>query len=182
VIGPGANRARIRCVDPASSSSAAREERHMASINQDPIILGKDLLFGDENESIRGPAQPVSQDDIEELLYNEEIPVADRVARLQQLRDDLGAQETLDFADNDPGNLLGEIDRALTRLAGDGLTSEAPLDLDPADHRETLAPDDDVREAIEAADEESVEDDLFGVEEIDAHDPTLPEDLDPKLH
>jgi hypothetical protein len=137
----------------------------MATVNQDPVLLGTDIRSGDENQPT-GPAQPISQNEVDDLLYNEEIPTADRLARLRQYRDELTAQETLDFGDDDSADVIGEIDLAIARLEGGGASGAiAPLDIDPADHRETLAPDDDLREAIEEEDEESVEDDLFGVED-----------------
>ena len=160
----------------------------MASLNQDSVLLSKDIREGDDDQR-SGPAQPVSQNEIEDLLFNEEIPAADRIARLRQYRDELTAQETIDFGDNDPGNAIGEIDLAIARLEGAGTNGaiQSPLDVDPKDHRETLAPDDDVREAIEEEDEESVEDDLFGIEddvedEGLEEDDVLPDERDNRLH
>ena len=159
----------------------------MASLNQDSVLLSKDIREGDDDQR-SGPAQPVSQNEIEDLLFNEEIPAADRIARLRQYRDELTAQETIDFGDNDPGEAIGEIDLAIARLEGGGASGAiAPLDIDPADHRETLAPDDDLREAIEEEDEESVEEDLFGIEDDVGdegleEDEILPDERDNRLH
>jgi hypothetical protein len=159
----------------------------MASVNQDSILLSTDIRSGDENKPT-GPAQPVSQNEIDDLLYNEEIPTAVRLARLRQYRDELTAQESLDFGGTDSADAIGEIDLAITRLEGGGaLGGIAPLDIDPADHRETLAPDDELREAIEEEDAASVEDDLFGVEDVEedgiAEDGLLPDERDAgRLH
>lgn len=133
----------------------------MARLNRDPILPGRDIRFKDDDQ-LAGPAQRISQDEVDDLLYNEEVPTAERLARLRQYRDGLLAQETLDFGADDPRDLLAEIDLAITRLEGGGTMGaiESPLDIDPADHREMLAPDDDLREAIEEEDAESVEDDI----------------------
>lgn len=142
----------------------------MATLNQDARILGKDMRVDDDDQRA-GPAQPVSQSEIDDLLYNEEISASERVARLRQYRDDLSTQEGGDVGDDDLRNVIGEIDLALSRLEGGGSSGiiEAPLDIDPLDHRETLSPDDDLREELEAEDADS-EADLFGLDDTDDGD------------
>lgn len=156
----------------------------MTSIRQDPIILGQDQTHDDDDQS-PGTAQPVSQSEIEELLYNEEIPADERLARLRQFRSELREQESADFGDDDPRSMIGEIELAIGRLEDNGTMGEAQQDIDPADHRETLSPDDDVREAIEEADEASVADDIGGGPTEDdglEQDDILPDERDNRLH
>jgi hypothetical protein len=117
-------------------------------------------------------AQPISQAEVEDLLYGDDRPVAERVDRLAELADSLRNRESGDFGDNDPGRLLAEIDAAIARLTGgaDG-DSEGMDDLttvgDPLDHRETLSPDSDELEAIESDDAASLND---GSEPLDDGD------------
>ena len=105
-------------------------------------------------------ALPVSQAEIEELLYGDDRPAAERVERLAEIADSLRQREPGDFGDNDPGALLGEIEEAISRLNGalerdqDLIFDDATMDDDPLDHRETLAPDSDELEEIEREDEE----------------------------
>jgi hypothetical protein len=110
-------------------------------------------------------ALPVSQAEIEDLLYGDDRPAAERIERLSEIADSLRNREPADFGDNDPGMLLGEIENALARLqAGterdpEMITDDEPtMDDDPLNHRETLSPDSDELEAIEASDEASLSD------------------------
>ena len=130
-------------------------------VNQDSILLAKDLLFGDDDER-PGPAQPVSQAEIEDLLYSDELSADERLTRLRQLRDEETTLETVDFGDEDPRDVLGEINRAISRLEATRGESMDPASVDhnAEDHRETMSPDSDERESIEDADESSVEDDI----------------------
>ncbi len=118
-------------------------------------------------------ALPISQAEIEDLLYGDDRPAAERVARLSELADDLRNREPGDFGDNDPGVLLGEIDEAIARLNGglardpDLAFDETTMDEDPLAHRETLAPDSDELEDIEEDDAASLRD---GSPPLDADD------------
>ncbi len=109
-------------------------------------------------------AIPVSQAEIDELLYGEDRPIAERVTRLQELAAQLRDMEPGDFGDNDPGALIGEIDEAIARLSGDGDddgdpdNDEPTMDDDPLNHRETLSPDSDELEELEEEDESSLTD------------------------
>jgi hypothetical protein len=130
----------------------------MSRSNHDAELFGRDMRF-EEEDTPGGPAEPLSQAEIEELLYNDGLAAADRLARLKQLRADLEARQADDFGDNDPKSLLTEIDSAILRLedpARVGAT-ETSFDSDPANHRETLSPDDDLLAELE---EETDEDDL----------------------
>jgi len=104
----------------------------------------------DESDDPQGIAQPISQSEIEDLLYNDERPVEERIDRLRELRD-----ETVMRASGDSGRdvwiLLRELENALATLesdeeVADGNSEFAVFDgaygVDPADHLETLSPDD----------------------------------------
>lgn len=105
-------------------------------------------------------ALPISQAEVEELLYGDDRPAVERIARLTELADNLRNSAPGDFGDNDPGVLLGEIDEAIARLNGglardpDLAYDEPTMDDDPLDHRETLAPDSDELEEIEEIEED----------------------------
>jgi hypothetical protein len=109
-------------------------------------------------------ALPISQAEIEDLLYGEDRPAQDRLERLQELAAQMREEEPGDFGDGDPRALLGEIDEAIARLSGDLSRDpdlefdEVATDDDPRNHRETLAPDSDELEAIEESDEASLSD------------------------
>lgn len=132
-------------------------------------VLPQDLVAPDGSGEMLS-ALPISQAEIEDLLYGDDRPVADRVQRLTEIAEFLREQESGDFGDNDPGVLAGEIEDAIARLSGD-FDPEAPtgvdegaLDDDPLNHRETLSPDSDDFERLEAADEASLTD---GTEPLD---------------
>ena len=152
----------------------------MSQINhQDAIVTARDTLFGDEAEQDRtGPAIPVGQDEIDELLYNEEIPAGDRVERLRQMREQMMAAGSVDGADSDSQSMVREISRAISEL--EGLPGEGmdPVSVDhnPEDHRETLSPDDDLLLDLQDGEEDG-EADLFGEDSIDE---PADEVLDPK--
>ncbi len=103
-------------------------------------------------------AIPLSQAEIDDLLYGDDRAAAQRVARLQELAGLLREMEPGDFGDNDPGALVGEIDEAIARLSGerDDDGDEPTMDDDPLNHRETLSPDSDELEEIEQEDAASL--------------------------
>ncbi len=109
-------------------------------------------------------ALPISQAEIEELLYGDDRPAAERVERLAELADTLRASQPGDFGDDDPGRLLTEVEAAIARINGaldpdaDTGTDEPTMLDDPLNHRETLSPDSDELEAIEDDDEASLSD------------------------
>ena len=116
-------------------------------------LVGRDDVTGNDGD-LPGYASPVTAAEIEDLLYSEEWPADERITRLTALRDQLAAQEVSDFGDDDPMVLIGQIDDALARLAGLQVDELEPggLDIEPIDHRETLAPDSDELAEIEAED------------------------------
>jgi hypothetical protein len=133
----------------------------MRASNHPGRILPQDTAPGDAlEETLAGLA--ISFDEIQELLYGDDRPVEARIDRLRELADELRAREAGEVADNDAETLLGEVERAIAELESKDERAGEPgaLDVDPLEHRETLAPDSDEREALEDADEESVEDDI----------------------
>ncbi len=123
-------------------------------------LLAEDTPAGNDGET-PGFAQPMSQTEIEELLYGDDWPAAERLARLQTVRAELTNLEATDFGDDDPRTLIGAIDEAISQLTG--LVGEemdpTSIDHNPGAHRETLSPDSDELEAISADDESSLTDD-----------------------
>ncbi len=121
-------------------------------------LIGSDLTFGNDGDR-PGYSAPVTGDDIEELLYSEEWPASERIARLEALRGELAGLEAPDFGDDDPARLISQIDDALARLNAGGGQELDPtaIDHDPAAHRETLAPDSDEMAELAAEDEASLE-------------------------
>ena len=159
----------------------ARKESNVSVRNEVLLSIDKGLAWLKQqqkaNGSIANPengepaaqhpaltALPLSQAEIEELLYGDDRPVVERVERLQELAGLLREQEPGDFGDNDPGALIGEIEEAIARLTGgldgdpDVVFDETTMDDDPLNHRETLSPDSDELEDIEEEDEASLSD------------------------
>ena len=126
-------------------------------------LIAEDTPAGNDGDT-PGFAQPVSQTEIEDLLYGDEWPAAERLARLLSIREELINLEATDFGDDDPRSLIGAIDEAVSRLsglAGEGMDPTS-VDHDPTAHRETLSPDSDELEAIEAEDQAALEDEPEG--------------------
>jgi hypothetical protein len=120
--------------------------------NSDPL-MPYDATF-DATEQI-ALALPYSQDEIEDLLYGSDRPVEERIDRLKEMRAELAARESGDFGDQDPRDMIGEIDRAISELSAEAEQADADgaldaaVDIDPADHLDALAPDDvDARAAL----------------------------------
>ena len=138
-------------------------------------VVAQDIL-PEDGSGYSLTATPVSQAEIEELLYGEDRPAQERLARLQEIAAQLREEEPGDFGDGDPAALLGEIEEAMARLSGDaerdpGMQDDAVAsDDDPLNHRETLAPDSDELEEIEEEDEASLSDDSEPLSD-DALDP-----------
>ncbi|MEO5806213.1 hypothetical protein [Devosia sp.] len=147
----------------------------MSPIHNHDAVVSQDSNF-DDGADQAGIAQPFSQNEIDELLYGDDRPAAERLELLRDYRAELAARESGNFGGEDPAALLAEIDKAIGALSTDednandtddfaGLA--APLDRDPLEHRETLSPDDD---AFELLDEEDVEDDLEVLDETEWDD------------
>lgn len=126
-------------------------------------LIAEDTPAGNDGD-VPGFAQPVSQAEVEDLLYGDDWPARERLARLLSIRDELGNLEATDFGDDDPRRLIGAIEAAVAQLRdveGEGMDPTS-VDHDPAAHRETLSPDSDELEAIEAEDKASLEDEPDG--------------------
>ena len=121
-----------------------------------------------DNADQPGISQPYTQTEIEELLYGDDRPASERLARLRELRDESAIRESGDWGGQDPAAMLDELDRAIDELSatianGDDDEAYAGLainfDNDPADRLDALSPDDgEARHAIES-DEEAFFDD-----------------------
>jgi hypothetical protein len=134
-------------------------EDNVTHINR--TVESQDSRSNDDTDQVI-IAQPLSQAEIDELLYSDEYPREERLARLREVQSDLSEREASDFGFDDPGALLGLINDAIARLEdGFGESMDpASVDHNPEDHRETLSPDSDELDAIEQADEDSIEEDL----------------------
>jgi len=147
---------------PGSAARAATGRASMSNLHPGRV-LPQDVAPQDGSGDMM-TALPISQAEIEDLLYGDDRPAAERVERLSELADSLRNREPGDFGDNDPGGLLAEIERAIARLTGalerdpDLEFDETTMDDDPLNHRETLSPDSDELEAIEDDDEASLSD------------------------
>ena len=133
----------------------------MGHLNHTADVVGQDSEVGEDDDA-PGIAQPLSQAEVDELLYGDEWPAEIRLTRLREFRDELQSREAADFGTDDPASLLREIRAAIARLErsyGEGMDPSS-VDHNPEDHRETLAPDSDELEAIEAQDEASLAEDL----------------------
>lgn len=131
-------------------------------------LVGQDMPIGNDGDT-PGMAQPVSQTEVEELLYSDDWPIEERLARLRDMRRDIAEFEAPDYGDEDPLTLVRFIDDAITRLqrlTGEGMDPTS-VDQDASAHRETLSPDSDELEAIEAADEASFGEDAADDDSID---------------
>jgi hypothetical protein len=142
----------------------------MGQINhQDAVVTARDTLFGDDDTDGRlGPAGDLSQTEIDELLYTEEIPASERVIRLRQMREQLVGAGSVDASESDAPGMLREIDRAIAEiegLKGEGM-DPASVDHNPEDHRETLSPDDDLLLDLQNG-EDGEEADLFGEDYVE---------------
>lgn len=130
-------------------------------LNHTADVVGQESAVGEDDDA-PGIAQPLSQAEIDELLYGDEWSAEERLDRLREFRDDLRSREAADFGTDDPGSLLKEVTSAIARLErafGEGMDPSS-VDHNPEDHRETLSPDSDELEAIEEDDEASIAEDL----------------------
>lgn len=131
-------------------------------------VIGQDMPLGNDGDT-PGYAQPVSQTEIEEMLYGDDWPIEERLARLRQVRGEIADLEAPDYGDEDPVVLVRVIDDAITRLeglVGEGMDPTS-VDHDASVHRETLSPDSDELEAIARADQASYNEDVADDASID---------------
>lgn len=136
-----------------------------------------------ENDSTRetGASLPLGEDEIDDLLYGEGRTTEERLQLLRALRDDIRDREGGDFGDDDPGDLVAEIDARISELENDEETGEAGVyDPDPLAHRETLAPDSDELEELDEEEEDSLdeEDDWLDAEERAEEEDELDDEAD----
>ena len=151
----------------------------MAHNNHD-AVLPQDTDF--DNDDQPGIAQPYTQSEIEDLLYGTDRPASERLAALQEMRNENAIRESGDWGDQDPAAMLDEIDRAIDELSGimanaDDLDDDYPgleTGLDTTERLDTLSPDDvDAIDAIENGedlDEEDDEDDISPLDETEWQD------------
>lgn len=135
----------------------------MSASNHFRGLIAEDTPAGNDGDT-PGFAQPVSQAELEELLYGDDWPAVERLARLRSIRAELADLEAPDFGDDDPRSMIGAIDEAIAQLSsldGEGMDPTS-IDHDATAHRETLSPDSDELDAIEAADEASFSEDEEG--------------------
>ena len=140
----------------------------MAANNHFRGLIAEDTPAGNDGDT-PGFAQPVSQTEVEELLYGDDWPIEERLARLKEMRGELTELEPTDFGDDDPSVLVRAIDDAIARLeqlTGEGMDPTS-VDHDASAHRETLAPDSDELEAIAEADKASYNEGETDDESID---------------
>jgi hypothetical protein len=119
--------------------------------------------------------QPVSEAEIDDILYGPERSPTERLALLRALRTDISSREASDFGENDPAIVRRSIDDRIAELEGDATRgARGQLDFDPLAHRETLSPDSDEIEDLEAQDENSlyVGDVDWAEEESEGRQPT----------
>jgi hypothetical protein len=119
----------------------------------DGRLVPQDTNF--DNADQPGIAQPYSQTEIEDLLYATDLPVAERIERLKEMRAEAAARESGDWGEEDPAAMIDELDRAIEELQGDSENADDNFELDaativdPNDHLDALSPDDvDARAAL----------------------------------
>lgn len=145
----------------------------MAQMHHRGTLVPQETNF--DNADQAGIAQPYSQSEIEDLLYGDDRPVGERLARLREMRDESAIRESGDWGDEDAAAMLDEIDRAIEELSGDAEASDDNFGIadvvldDPANHSHALSPDD--VDALEQLAGESLEDDEDGFYEEDEDGP-----------
>ncbi len=118
----------------------------MAQMHHRGTLVPQETNF--DNADQAGIAQPYSQSEIEDLLYGDDRPVEERLARLREMRDEEAIRESGDWGDEDPAAMLNEIDRAIEELSADRDASDANFSTedmvldDPTNHSHSLSPDD----------------------------------------
>lgn len=143
----------------------------MAEPSNSETVVSQELDIGEDGDiNDLGLEETISQTEIDDLLYSDAVPVNERLERLIEIRDLLASRRVSEIADDDASGLLVEVGRAIDELQGslderadepDAYTPlDAPLDIDPSEHIETLSPDDAERYAVEGEEE-----DVFGSEE-----------------
>lgn len=128
----------------------------MSPLNQKGMVVSQNTGL-DDGAFQPGIAQPISQNEIEDLIYADDRPTGERLARLREIRDEIRARASIDFVDEDQAVLLAELSKAIAQLAASH-SQGSVHDHDPIEHREALAPDSDEYEAL-LEEEEDYQDD-----------------------
>lgn len=112
----------------------------------DEIHEGKVLpidtdLGGDADQP--GNSQPISQDEVDDILLDVDTPREERLMRLQELRDRVYSRSTADTT-NDMEALMLSLDQAIADLkgqqAGEFMPAES-VDRDADERSDAVAPD-----------------------------------------
>src|SRR5690606_17843598 len=146
----------------------------MSPNNHPGHIIPQDIQPGDASEAF-GLAEPYTQTEIEDLLYGDDRPASQRLARLRELREEASVRESGDWGDQDPAATLDELDRAIDELSAMMANSDDGEDYaglatssDAASRLDSLAPDDlDARAAILGEDEDEEADDFGPLDETE---------------
>jgi len=95
--------------------------------------LAEDFLVGDDSD-LPGRDQPITQDEIDEILNSPDTTVEERRAMLLQLLDDVETRRSMDTA-GQFDSLASEIQAALAALdtPGDGIGTPGAFGFDPGD-------------------------------------------------
>ena len=95
--------------------------------------LAEDFVVGDDSD-LPGRDQPITQDDIDEILNSPDTSVEERRAMLLELLDDIETRRAMDSADQFD-SLAREIQAALAALdtPGDGLGTPGAFGFAPED-------------------------------------------------
>lgn len=158
----------------------------MAEPSNSETFVPQDLdMDGDGDVNDMGLAETISQTEIDDLLYSDALPAEERLARLNEIREQLRARRVSEMGDDDASGLLIEVLRAIDELKGSLGEREdepdayapldPPLDIDPSDHIETLSPDDSERYALDGEDDDVVfvsEEEAMGAGDEDSADGT----------
>ncbi|MEN3791494.1 hypothetical protein [Fulvimarina sp. MAC3] len=91
-----------------------------------------------------GIAQPVTQDEIDDILSNQAMTIEERQMRLEELRSRVGARQNADRGD-EMSAIEMQLSEALGLLADGGHTyaTAEGVGMDPAGRADARAPDDD---------------------------------------
>ncbi|MER0237904.1 hypothetical protein [Fulvimarina sp. MAC8] len=90
-----------------------------------------------------GITQPVTQDEIDDILNNQTMPIEERQMRLEELRSRIGTRENADRGD-DMSAIEMQLSEALGLLADGGHTYSTAegVGMDPAGRADARSPDD----------------------------------------
>lgn len=106
-------------------------------------IVPVDQAVGGDGDN-PGITQPVTQDEIDDILNNQTMPIEEREKRLQELRARIGVRENADRGD-EMSAIEMQLSEALALLADGGHTyaTAESLGMDPAERADARSPDDD---------------------------------------